>query len=140
MTRPAPPGSCGECGLALRWEPGQSLALTYFLPEPVIAGDVKILETGSTTVVSDWLRFTDTAGHINAEATGAGSRMLFYSEKEAGETNAELADQTFPTNLGLPGTNTVTITEVGVEGNNGFDYRPGGPVCREAPGRHERAV
>jgi hypothetical protein len=103
--------------------PGQSVALTYLLPEPVIAGDVSFTEPGALTA-SDWLRFTDNAGHHNGEATGAGSRMLFYSEVEPGETNAELADQTFPTNLGS-GANTLARLEVGVEGNNGFDYRPG---------------
>ena len=104
--------------------PGQPLALTYLLPQPVVSGDVKILETGSTTVVSDWLRFTDTAGHIDGTATGAGARMLFYSEFEIGETNADLADTGFPANLGSG--RSTTITEVGLEGNNGFDYRPGG--------------
>ena len=49
--------------------------------------------------------------------------MLFYSDFEQGETGASLADRGFPANLGSG--NTLAQLEVGAEGNNGFDYRPG---------------
>ena len=101
--------------------PGQLLALTYMLPEPVVAGDVSFAEVAGAPA-SDWLRFTDAAGHLTG-ATGTGTRMLFYSDLEAGETNPALADRPFPTNLGSG--NFLAQLEVGVEGNNGFDYRPG---------------
>src|SRR5207302_10850143 len=37
---------------------GGQLVLTYFLPEQVVAGDVRILEPDVTNVTTDWLRFT----------------------------------------------------------------------------------
>lgn len=96
-------------------------ALTYMLPEPVIAGDVSFAEPGGG--ISDWLRFTDAAGHLTG-ATTASPRMLFYSDLEPNETNPDLADRIFPANLGSG--NFLAQLEVGSEGNNGFDYRPGG--------------
>lgn len=102
---------------------GQQLALTYMLPEPVVTGDVSFAEPNGG--ISDWIRFTDAAGTISGAATGAGPRMLFYSEFEVGEVNAELADRGFPTNIGTG--NFVARLEVGVEGNNGFNYLPGAP-------------
>jgi hypothetical protein len=93
------------------------------LPEPVITGDVSFTEPGST-VISDWLRFTDAAGTISGAATGAGPRMIFYSDLALGELPVDLADTGFPTNLGTG--NVLALAEVGAEGSNGFDYRPGG--------------
>ena len=101
---------------------GQQLALTFMLPEPVVAGDVSFSEVPGGPA-SDWLRFTDAAGHLNG-ATGTGTRMLFYSDFETGETGGSLADGGFPANLGTG--NFLAQMEVGPEGNNGFDYRPGG--------------
>jgi hypothetical protein len=103
--------------------PGQQLALTYMLPEPVVTGDVSFAEP--TGGISDWIRFTDAAGTISGAATGAGPRMLFYSDFEVGTVNAELADTGFPVNIGSG--NFVARLEVGVEGNNGFNYLPGAP-------------
>jgi len=102
---------------------GQVLALTFMLPEPVVSGDVSFSEVPGGPA-SDWLRFTDAAGHVNGSATGTGTRMLFYSDFEAGETGASLADGGFPANLGTG--NFLAQMEVGAEGTNGFDYRPGG--------------
>ncbi|HEX7436190.1 MAG TPA: hypothetical protein VF308_05745, partial [Caldimonas sp.] len=42
---------------------------------------------------------------------------------ELGGTDLALADTGFPTNLGTG--NFLAQLEVGVKGNNGFDYRPG---------------
>jgi hypothetical protein len=102
---------------------GLPLALTFMLPEPVVSGDVSFTETAGAPP-SDWLRFTDAAGNISGVGTGTGSRMLFYSNLETGETNPLPADHAFPENLGSG--LTVSMLETGVEGNNGFDYRPGG--------------
>ena len=102
--------------------PGQGLALTYMLPEPVFAGDVSFAEVAGGPA-SDWLRFTDSAGNLRS-ATGVGTRMLFYSDVELGEADAALADRPFPANLGSG--NFLAQVEIGTEGNNGFDYRPGG--------------
>ena len=113
---------------------GQQLALTFMLPEPVVAGDVSFAEVAGAAG-SDWLRFTDNAGNLRG-ATGAGTRMIFYSEFEPGETNASLADRGFPTNLGSG--NTLAQLEVGLEGNNGFDYRPGGVPEQQRVHRHQR--
>ncbi len=98
------------------------LVLTYMLPEPVIAGDVSFAEVAGAAGNSDWLRFTDSNGSLRG-ATGQGSRMIFYSDIEAGDTNPSLADKVFPANLGSG--NFLAQVQVGLEGNNGFDYRPG---------------
>jgi hypothetical protein len=105
---------------------GGEPVLIYHLPLQVISGDVEITEPISTAVVlSDALRFTDATGIINGGATAAGSTiMIYYSDIEAGEPNLDLADTGFPANLGTG--NFTTIAEVGTEGNNGFDYMPGG--------------
>jgi len=102
---------------------GVPLVLTFMLPEPVISGDVRILESAGGPV-SDWLRFTDATGVINGGGTGTGSRMIFYSDLSDTDLNPDPADRPFPANLGTG--LTATIVEVGPEGNNGFDYRPGG--------------
>jgi hypothetical protein len=104
--------------------PGAPLALTFSLPEPVVSGDVSFSEPGGG--ISDWLRFTDATGVINGGATQAGSTvMLFYSELELGDPHPALGDTGFAGNLGTQ--NTFASSEIGPEnGNNGFDYRPGG--------------
>ena len=102
---------------------GGELVLTYLLPEPVVTGDVSFAEPG-TTLISDWLRFTDSAGTISGGATGAGARMIFYSDFELGEPPTDLADTGFPADIGTQ--NSLALLEVGPEGNNGFDYQPGG--------------
>jgi hypothetical protein len=50
--------------------------------------------------------------------------MVVCSDFEAGETDVSLAYRGFPSNLGTG--NFLAQLEVGLEGNNGFDYRPGG--------------
>ena len=112
---------------------GGEPVLTYLLPQPVISGDVSFAEPPATASsctpaslasCSDWLRFTDSSGVINGNVTGAGSRMIFYSDFELGELNADLADTGFPANIGTG--NIFASVEVGPEGNNGFDYLPAG--------------
>ena len=107
--------------------------LTYLLPQPVISGDVSFAEPPATassctptslSFCSDWLRFTDNGGVINGNATGAGSRMIFYSDFELGELHPDLADTGFPADIGTG--NIFASVEVGPEGNNGFDYLPAG--------------
>ncbi len=68
--------------------------LTYFLPLPVVSGDVSFAEPGGG--ISDWLRFTDNTGVISGGVTGAGSRMIFYSDLELRVFNGDLADTGFP--------------------------------------------
>jgi hypothetical protein len=121
--------------------------LIYNLPQQVISGDVRIFEPIATNaVLSDALRFTtgsgDGKGVISGAVTGAGRTvMIYYSDIELGEPNTDLADTGFPTNLGTG--LVVSINEVGPEGNNGFDYRPGGvpyPQNNEYFGISDRAV
>jgi len=105
--------------------PGQVINgnLTYFLPSPVVTGDVRIWEDSARTVLSDVLRFTDAAGNLSGGLTG--DRMIYFSETaEPGEA-ADLADTGIPTSLVVR--DGGGIVEVGPEGNNGFDYAPGGP-------------
>jgi hypothetical protein len=128
--------------------PGNLLVEIYKLPQQVISGDVRILEPGpGISPLSDALRFTtlsgDGKGVINGSVTGAGQTvMIYYSDLAAGDPddNAK-ADTGFPRNLGT-GLAT-SIFEVGAEGNNGFDYRPGGvpyPLNNEYVGISDSTV
>jgi hypothetical protein len=87
-------------------------ALTYDLlgPPGLTAGDLLILEPGSTGVLSDQIRFNPNQG------TGS---LVFYSDTSDG--NQDRADIGFPTALY---TNNLAVFEVGPEGNNGFSYTP----------------
>ena len=106
--------------------------LIYNLPQQVISGDVRILEpTATNAVLSDALRFTtgsgDGKGVISGAATGAGRTvMIYYSDFVPGDPDDNaLADVGIPHKLGHRNS-VVNIAEVGPEGNNGFDYQPGG--------------
>jgi hypothetical protein len=107
-----------------------SMVLTYMLPEAVTSGTVSFTEPGGTSP-SDWLRFTDSAGTVNGNATGAGSRMIFYSDlPEPGESR-DLADVGAPPfkdgdNTLACGVSDFCAGEIGPEGDNGFHYTPGG--------------
>jgi hypothetical protein len=104
---------------------GGAPELTYFLPELVNNGDVAIFEPGtSNSVLSDGLRFTDANGNLTHGATTA-DRMIYLSDREPNEPNTDLADTPNPSNFGVNGFNG-TLQEVGPEGNNGFNWFPGG--------------
>lgn len=76
---------------------GCAPALTYLLPESVISGDVAIVSPASQGGgISNWLRFTDDFGNIDGEATGDGSRMIYYSLC----CDDALAVVPFPANIG----------------------------------------
>jgi hypothetical protein len=105
---------------------GSAPTLTYVLPEPVVTGSVSFAEPGGGG--SDWIRFTDASGTITG---GPGTLMIFYSDIEAGEL--ALADTGFPANITTGNTlncglvsNAQCFGFEGMEGSNGFDYRPGG--------------
>jgi hypothetical protein len=91
-------------------------ALTYDLLNPPLltAGDLRILEPGTTGVLSDLIRFNP-----NQPTPSGFGTLVFYSDNSDGKDS--LADIGFPTALY---TNTLTVTEVGPEGNNGFSYTP----------------
>jgi hypothetical protein len=106
---PDPANTCPTC----------PAALTYFLPESVTTGDVRILDPDGST--SDWLRFTDASGDIAGNDAGEGVRMIFYSLAGPGET--DLADVPFPANIGSQ--NSIDgPTETVSDGIGTFDYRP----------------
>ena len=118
---------------------GGAMVLAFTLPEPVITGTVSFTEPGGG--ISDWLRFTNAAGAVNGGSSGPGALMLFYSDIETGET--ALADVGPPPvkagdNTLACGVNPFCPGEIGPEnGNNGFDYRPGGvpaPINNEYVG------
>src|ERR1700722_15226422 len=105
---------------------GGALVLTYLLPEPVITGDAEFTEPGATGTLSDVLRFTDAAGRIGGGVSGAGVRMIFYSEVENGEVTPAMADTGFPDNLGTG--NRLITAEFGTEQSNSWTYKPGGNI------------
>jgi len=122
--------------------PGCAPVLAYLLGEPVVSGTVIIPEPSGG--ISDVLRFTDATGIISGGATiGASTIMIYYSDPpEPGSPNPDLADTGFPANL-TAGNVFTGPTEVGPEGNNGFDYRPAGvafPVNNEFIGISDAAV
>jgi len=107
--------------------------LIFDLPLQVITGDAIFYEPGVTpnpnnpATWSDMLRFTSDAGpnkgKIDGGVTTAGDTvMIFYSDMD--DIPLLPADTGFPANAG---TGNVTFGfEVGPEGSNGFDYKPGG--------------
>jgi len=104
---------------ALRTDPGPGglqSALTYDLLNPpgLTAGDLIILEPGGL-LTSDILRFNPT----QVGPGGGTGALVVYSDNLDGVDG--LADIGFPT---LNYANTLTVTEVGGEGNNGFTYTP----------------
>jgi hypothetical protein len=105
---------------------GGALVLTYLLPEPVITGDAEFTEPGAIGTLSDVLRFTDAAGRIGGGVSGAGVRMIFYSEVETGEVTPAMADTGFADNLGTG--NKLITAELGTEQSNSWTYTPGGNI------------
>ena len=86
---------------------GQVLVYTLPLPFQVMIGDLLLSETGNTNL-SDVVRFWQN------------NQVIFYSEREAGSGDPDLADIS-----GLPAqllTNRFSLFETGVEGNNGVSY------------------
>lgn len=88
---------------------GLAAALTYDLLNPpgLVAGDLMLLEPGSTDL-SDIIRYNSSNG-----------TLVFYSDILSGSDS--LADTGFPS---ASYANTLTLTEIGPEGNNGFTYTP----------------
>ncbi|HEY3097636.1 MAG TPA: PEP-CTERM sorting domain-containing protein [Methylomirabilota bacterium] len=74
-----------------------------------------VLETAGATVVSDVIRFNP----AGTGSPGYPASLVFYSDNADGAD--ALADTGFPTGSY---TNTVTVTEVGIEGTNGVTYHP----------------
>jgi hypothetical protein len=101
---------------------GNPLVLTYFLPGPIVNGDVRIWENANFTILSDVMRFTDASGNLTGQTA---DRMIFYSDRESGEPFPDLADTGIPSFL-LP-IDSGGIAEFGPEGTNSFQWAPGGP-------------
>src|SRR5262245_9234324 len=88
--------------------------LFYVLPFQVAPGDVLLFENPQHTLVSDMIRFS-------------GNQVFFFSDKEPGDPNPDLADVDLIPNptLGFVSLDETPFTE----GNNGAVYTPvaGGP-------------
>jgi hypothetical protein len=96
------------------------MVMTYIFPNggTVGNGDVRILEP--TGGISDVLRFTNSKGDLTG---GNADRMIFYSDFAAGDPDDNaLADTGWPTLTG-----STSVTEVGPEGSNSFQYLAGPP-------------
>jgi len=113
---------------------GNPLVLIYLLPigqtgsgdqtiGMVKSGDVAVWEDTGETVLSDWLRFTNPSGDL--DGTYDATEMIYYSDVPDGDVNevVSLADTGFPTGTTY---NIGNVIEQGPEGNNGFDWEPGG--------------
>lgn len=92
--------------------------LLYNIPGPALqVGDVLIRETTNSTPLSDVVRFW------------TNNQVIFYSDREAGGGDNDLADISgLPTQFLTP---NQTLFEAGTEGNNGNFYLPSSAV---APG------
>jgi PEP-CTERM motif len=120
-------GTSGTLHGTLKGVPGGStLVLQFTLPEPVVTGTVSFTEPGGGT--SDWLQFADAS--FSTAGTSFGSTMIYTSDLPEGGEVADLADTGPPPlpagNFLACGVSTFCPGEIGPEGNNGFDYRPGG--------------
>jgi hypothetical protein len=89
------------------------IALYYSLPEAVGPGDIGISE--ATGDLSDGLRFENGLFGVPA--------VMFYFSDNSDANDVDLADTGFPA-----GFSCCSVAEVGPEGNNHFDYFPGGNV------------
>jgi len=128
---------------------GGAQVLAFNLPEPVITGTVSFTEPGVSGVISDWLRFTNANGVVNGSSSGSGALMLFYSDNldsplspaDVGPPPVKTGDNTLDC-----GVNPFCPGEIGPEnGNNDFDYRPGGvnvpaPINNEYMGISDTAA
>src|SRR5262245_1530394 len=88
--------------------------LFYVLPFQVAPGDVLLFENPQHTLVSDMIRFS-------------GNQVFFFSDKEPGDPNPDLADVDLIPN---PTLNWVSLDEILLAGgDNGAVYTPapGGP-------------
>jgi phospholipase C len=106
-------------------QPGNPLVLTYHLPTVMVNGDVRVWENSAATILSDVLRFTDAAGNLTGQTA---DRMIYYSDlPEQNESGPDdLADTGFP--AVLRPNDGGGIFETGPEGNNRFQWAPGGTV------------
>ena len=121
-------GTSGTLQGTLKGIPGNAtLVLQFTLPEPVVTGTVSFTEPGGGT--SDWLQFTD--ANFSTAGTTLGTTMIYTSDLPQGGEVADLADTGPPPlaagNFLACGVSTFCPGEIGPEGNNGFDYRPGSP-------------
>jgi hypothetical protein len=98
---------------------GFTSAMTYGLLNPpgLTAGDLVILEPGSATI-SDLIRFNVAPEAIGLLDQITGGTLVFYSDNSDGAD--ALADVGFPPSPD----NSLIVSEVGPEGNNGFTYTP----------------
>jgi hypothetical protein len=101
------------------------LALTYFLPELVISGDVGVFESPEFAQLSDGMRFTNAQGALTGGLVA--DRMIYFSDNDPADFTGALADTGFPANFGALGFSG-RVDEVGPESANGFDWFPGGNI------------
>jgi len=121
-------GGSGTLQGTLKGVPGgTNLVLQFTLLEPVVTGTVSFSEPGGGT--SDWLQFAD--ANFSTAGTTLGTTMIYISDLPEGGEPADRADTGLP--LPLPsgnllqcGVSPFCAGEIGSEGNNGVDYRPGG--------------
>jgi hypothetical protein len=95
------------------------MVMTYILPAPVFAGDVRIWSDASKTTLSDVIRFTNANGDLALGSVG--DRMIYYSVSGPG--------QTAPADSGIPSVLQAAfdlggVVETGVPGNDGFTWTP----------------
>jgi hypothetical protein len=98
---------------------GHPMVLTYLLPVPVVAGDIRVWDDTAHTTLSDVLRFTD----ANGDLTGlTADRLIFYSADGPGGPN--LADSGLPSVL-FANDGGFGPTE---DASGNFTWAPGGPT------------
>jgi hypothetical protein len=90
---------------------------------PIAVGDVRIMEPGGG--VSDLIRFTNASGLLTGGQPGA-DRMIFYSEPPDPGESGVLADTGLPLIVERVPNDNGGVIEIGVEGNNRFQWSPFG--------------
>jgi len=96
---------------APKLDPISGLVGWYYPLGPSLPGDLVLQEPPQTNAISDILRFD-------------GQGVFFFSDREAGETNADHADVFQMPALNNTNGPTIFRLEVGPEGNNGFFWTP----------------
>jgi hypothetical protein len=105
------------------------VAPVYTLPQPVVPGDVLVLETPGATQLSDFVRFT-------FDAAGIPNQMFYFSDIDEG-SSPDMSDVGFPTNMQM---NAVRVFENGTPEVYDYFFHPAGPAYYVGTSERRRAI
>jgi hypothetical protein len=93
------------------------VAPVYTLPQPVVPGDVLVLETPGSTRLTDLVRFT-------VDPAGIPNQMFYFSDIDEG-SSPDLSDAGFPTSFQM---SMVSVVETGTPEVYDYFFHSVGPA------------